>query len=193
MLLDGYDIAGGGQVSKIEPVGGEGRRAVDFLDDFSWRQQAVDGARWQQRLGHKAALVLLVGEVGVGKSELATGLQERLFTDGLHPVLVDADNVLAGAPKDTSLDTATELLRGQFSRTIAPLLSAGLVVVATSNALGLADHGWLAEELGAPLLCVLLSPDRNARLVDADIQVYGSAERSETLDRLAKAVAALVK
>lgn len=193
VLLDGYDIAGGGQVGAIEPLSREGRRAVEFLDDFGWRPQSVSKPQWRARHGHGAALVLLVGETGVGKGGLATDLQARLFDEGLSAILIDADNVLAAAPKDTSLDTATEQLRLQFQRTVQPLLDAGLVVVATSNALGLADHGWLSTSVDAPQLCVLLSPDRNARLVDADVQVYGSAARAETLDRLAAEVDTLVR
>ena len=193
VLLDGYDIAGGGQLGTLEPLPREGRRAVEFIDDFDWKGQQIEAEQWRARHGHGPAVVLLVGEKGVGKADLAGRLQQRLFADGINAALVDADNVLAAAPQDTSLDTARELLQTQFERTIAPLLGAGLVVVATSNAIGLADHGWLTEGATVPTLCVLMSPDRNARLVDADVQVYGAVAIDKTLERLSTEVAARVK
>lgn len=193
VLLDGYDIAGGGQVTSLTPLPGEGRRAVDFIADFQWCAQTVDAQQWRARHGHGPLLVLLVGEHGVGKAALAAALQKRLFDDGVNAVLVDAVNTLADAPKDTSADTARAQLQTQFERTLSPLLGAGLVVVATSNAIGLADHGWLTEVLQTPTVCVLLSPDRNARLVDADLQVYGAVSMQETLQRLATEVAKRVK
>ncbi len=193
VLLDGYDIAGGGQVSKMEPLPREGRRAVEFLDEFAWRNQAVAAPQWRQRYGHEAALVLVVGEAGLGKSQLATTLQNTLFDAGLNAVLLDCDNVLEAAPHDTSIETAHGQLADQLMRTIKPMLDAGLVVVATSKALGLADHGFLREAIDDRQLTVLLSPDRNARLVDADLQVFGHSAPEQTQARLLEAVQALVR
>ena len=193
VLLDGYDIAGGGQVSKMEPLPREGRRAVEFLDECAWRNQAVAAPQWRQRYGHEAALVLVVGEAGLGKSQLATTLQNTLFDAGLNAVLLDCDNVLEAAPHDTSIETAHGQLADQLMRTIKPMLDAGLVVVATSKALGLADHGFLREAIDDRQLTVLLSPDRNARLVDADLQVFGHSAPEQTQARLLEAVQALVR
>lgn len=193
VLLDGYDIAGGGQVTAMAPVPTEGRRAVEFLDEFAWRRQAVGAAQWQGRYGHQAALVLVVGETGLGKSALAAQLQKTLFGAGLNAVLLDCDNVLAAAPHDTSIETAHGLLASQLQRMIEPMLAAGLVVIATSNTLGLADHGFLRETVGSRQLTVLLSPDRNARLVDADVHVLGHDAPERIQERILAAVLALTK
>ncbi len=193
VLLDGYDIAGGGQVTQMEPLPKEGRRAVEFLDEFRWRDQHVPAAEWTSRHGHQSALVLIVGEVGLGKGQLAAALQRTLFDAGLNAVLLDCDNVLEAAPHDTSIETAHGQLADQLLRTVKPMLDAGLVVVATSKALGLADHGFLREAMPGRQLTVLLSPDRNARLVDADLQVFGHSAPGQTQNRLRDAVLELVQ
>ncbi len=192
VLLDGYDLWGGGQLLSLEPLPREGRRAVDFLDDFAWTPQPVAAARWAELHGHGAGLVVLAGDRGQGKAALGQALVTQLVDAGVHAVLLDSANVLGDAPRDTSLDTAREQLAQQLSRTLAPLLGAGLLVVATTNSIGLADHAFLQEHLAVPQLSVLLSPDRNARLVDADVQVFGASNPEQTARELTARVRALV-
>ena len=193
VLLDGYDLWGGGQLLTLIAVPREGRRAVDFLPDFQWKAQPAGVDRWQQLRGHRSGLIVIAGDRDQGKADLAVQVTERLVADGMHAVLLDSANVLAEAPRDTSIDTARAQLAEQLQRTLTPLLSAGLVVVVTTNVLGLADHAFLRGSFAAPQLTVLLSPDRNARLVDADMQVFGASDRTQTLDELSARVSTLVR
>ncbi|MCO4761926.1 MAG: 50S ribosome-binding GTPase [Myxococcales bacterium] len=193
VLLDGYDLWGGGQLLDLAPVPHHGRRAVDYLPDFEWQPQPIAAGRWQSIYGHKAGLVVIAGDRGQGKRQLAAKVTRDLVDAGIHTVLLDSLNVLGDAPRDTSLDTAREQLASQMRRTLAPLLGAGLVVVLTTNALGLADHAFLRNEFAEPQLTVLLSPDRNARLVDADVQIFGASRGEETLADLSQRIQTLVK
>ena len=116
-----------------------------------------------------------------------------MFDVGINAALLDSDNVLCAAPHDTSIDTAREQLADQLLRSVAPMLDVGMVVITTSNTLGLADHAFLRGAIETPQFTVLLSPDRNARLVDADLQVFGRIAQDETLDKLVTHIEELVK
>ena len=115
-----------------------------------------------------------------------------MFDIGINAALLDADNVLCAAPRDTSIDTAREQLADQLLRSVGPMLDVGMVVITTSNVLGLADHAFLRGAIETPQFTVLLSPDRNARLVDADLQVFGRIPQDETLNQLVTQIRDLV-
>ena len=193
VLLDGYDIWGGGQILSLEPLPAAGRRAIERLPDLRWHAQAVPAAQTAARHGHHPALVLFAGDSGQGKSKAAAALQRALFDAGLHAVLLDCDNVLADAPRDTSLDTARDALAATMERTLQPLLGAGMIVVATTNALGLGDHGGLLGALSDRHLSILLSPDRSARLVDADVVIRGDASAAPAIADLVERVGKLCR
>ncbi|HAN32132.1 MAG TPA: adenylyl-sulfate kinase [Myxococcales bacterium] len=192
VLLDGYDLWGGGQILGLEALTLQSRRAVDFLSDFQWHPQPSKSTQWTQIRPHQSALILIAGDPGQGKTTLAKHLSSALLEAGLQTVLLDSNNVLAEAPRDTSIDTAREQLRTQLLRTLLPLLEAGIVVVATTNVIGLADHSYLNEAVSANRLTVLISPDRNARLVDADVQVYGQTELQHSVSDLMERICDIV-
>ncbi len=173
VLLDGYDLAGGGLILGVDADDAGQRTALTYLENFAWRPQAVAIDAWRERLGHSALCVLLVGDGQTRNAEVAAATQRLLFEAGVHAALLDSANVLADAPRDTSLESAHERLAASFVEALTPLLGAGLVTISTSAALGQADHGWLRERLDSAVFTVLLSPDRNARLVDADVQFFG--------------------
>ncbi len=181
VLLDGYDIWGGGQLLSLEPLRGDSARAIEYVERLQWRPQAVPAATLRARRGHGPILVLIAGEAGLGKGRCAAALQRALHAAGIDALLLDCDDPLAKAPRDTSAEAARERLLADLRRTVQPLLGAGLAVIATSNALGLGDHGRVLEDLPAPAYTILLSPDRSARLVDADAVVAGDPTASDAL------------
>lgn len=191
VLLDGYDIWGGGQILGLEPLPGVGARAIEFAAGLRWRPQAVAAEAFAERRGHSAALVVVAGEAGLGKGRCTAALQAALFAAGLDAVLLDSDDPLAKAPRDTSTEAARERLLADLRRTLAPLLGAGLCVVTSSNALGLGDHGRVLEDLTSPVYTVLLSPDRSARLVDADAVIAGDPTAPEALAPLVARISQL--
>lgn len=101
VLLDGYDIWGGGQISALDPLPGVGKRAIERVPDLRWRPQAIDAEAFAAARGHRAAVVLFAGDAGQGKGGAAATLQRALREGGVDAVLLDADDVLADAPRDT--------------------------------------------------------------------------------------------
>jgi bifunctional enzyme CysN/CysC len=95
VLVDGYDIAGGGIVFM------EGY--ADQRDLVTQRSTNITrvkhGVAEEDRVlhnGHRGGVLWLTGLSGAGKSTLAVGLERRLFEKGYQAFVLDGDNVRHG-------------------------------------------------------------------------------------------------
>ncbi len=61
-----------------------------------WEEGAISAADWEQRNGHKGAVIWCTGYSGAGKSTVARGLARRLFEEGRQVMMLDGDNVRHG-------------------------------------------------------------------------------------------------
>jgi len=114
VLVDEYDIAGGGIVTEL------------VHDD--------------QQYGHRAAIVLVTGGRHTGKSFLAKTIEARLVADGRHAYLLDGGNLRRGLDADLSegeRGQATEMAR-RYGEVARLLVDTGLIVVSTTNPFGMA-------------------------------------------------------
>lgn len=95
VLLDGYDVVGGGIVSmdgypdqrSMVTVKSTNITPVDYTITRQMREQQT---------GHKGGVLWFTGLSGAGKSTLAIGLEKELFRRGYHVYVLDGDNVRAG-------------------------------------------------------------------------------------------------
>jgi bifunctional enzyme CysN/CysC len=142
VIVDGYDIAGGGIIIDAVKDDQEDLRAEARLRDFNWIKGGVTREARAAKLGHMPALVMLVGKAGVGKHKIARAIEKSLFDKKLSPYMLDGTNVLLGVDADLVWVTSTqhELVR-RFAEVAHILLDAGHIVVSTTNSIGLADVG----------------------------------------------------
>lgn len=122
-----------------------------------WELGAVTRGQREERNQHPALVIWLTGLSASGKSTIATGLEQRLFADGLSVARLDGDNVRHGLCGDLgfSHDDRTENIRR------------------------VAEVAALLHELGHVAICAFISPYRRDRefargLVPRDrfIEVY---------------------
>lgn len=139
VIVDGYDIAGGGIVRELVPDEQHELRMQSRLRDIEWVRGDITPGQRAKLNGHPATLVMLTGEAGVGKHAVARALEVRLTRSGHHAYLLDGKNVFLGIDHDIALDDRDELVR-RFGETAHILLDAGLLVISTTNVIGLADH-----------------------------------------------------
>jgi bifunctional enzyme CysN/CysC len=78
----------------------------------------VQRYEFENRHGHKGAVVWLTGLSGAGKSTLAKQLERKLFTDGRQVVVLDGDNLRHGLCADLGFSAAD---RSENVRRIAHL------------------------------------------------------------------------
>jgi len=140
VLVDEYDIAGGGIVTDMIRDDQEFLREEARRRDFAWVKGEVGIEERAQQFGHRAAIVLVTGGRHTGKSFLARKLEARLVADGRHAYLLDGENLRRGLDADlseTERSQTAEMAR-RYGEVARLLIDTGLIVVSTTNPFGLA-------------------------------------------------------
>jgi len=158
VIVDGYDVAGGGIVTAAVADELKDLRAEARTRDFNWVAGGVTSEQRAQRSGHRSALIMFVGPAGSGKHKYARALEKALFDRGRNVYMLDGKNVLLGVDHDLWVDAAQSELVRRFGEVAHLLLNSGMLVVSTTNAIGLADAGAVQA----------LIPDTPAILIDVD-------------------------
>jgi len=140
VLVDEYDIAGGGIVTEMIRDEQETLREEARRRDFAWVKGEVGIEERAQQYGHRAAIVLITGGRHTGKSFLAKKLEARLVADGRHAYLLDGENLRMGLDADLEdgrRGQAMEMAR-RYGEVARLLVDTGLIVVSTTNPFGMA-------------------------------------------------------
>jgi bifunctional enzyme CysN/CysC len=185
VIVDGYDVAGGGII--VEPISDEHEefRAEARLRDFNWVRGGVTLEERATRFGHPPALVMFVGKAGVGKQRYARAVEKALFDQGRNSYMLDGTNVLLGVDQDLCWVDATqqELVR-RFAEVAHLMLHAGLIVVSTTNAIGLADYGQV-QALIPDFASVIIDIDPDARsAAPCDLRIRGTEPEEEIVAKV---------
>jgi len=137
VLVDGYDVCGGGIITTYTPTTKTDKLRDEVRTrDFNWVKSEIKPEERAYRNGHRAALILITGDPGVGKGPLARTLEHSLFQNNFQSYLLDRRNVNLGVgtdlddPKSTGESESARRL-GEVSKLF---LDAGHVVISTSNA-----------------------------------------------------------
>lgn len=190
VIVDGYDVAGGGIIISAEPDEREDLRYEARQRDFHWVKGGVSAAERAARFGHRAALIMFVGKAGTGKHRYARALEKALFGHGRIAYMLDGTNVLLGVDSDMVFREATqaELVR-RFGEVAHLLLDAGLMVVSTTNAIGLADYGAVQTLIpDFPSIVVDVDPAGDS-VAPCDLRISGTEPEDQLIARIAEILA----
>jgi bifunctional enzyme CysN/CysC len=182
VIVDGYDVAGGGIVTGSVADAQDDLRAEARLRDFNWVKGGVAPSERAARYGHRSALIMFVGKAGVGKQRYARQLEKALFGRGRQSYMLDGTNVLLGVDHDLSIDTARAELVRRFGEVAHILLDAGMLVVSTTNAIGLADHSAVQALIGdTPSVVVEVDPG-GASTAPCDLRIRGNEPEAQVVE-----------
>jgi bifunctional enzyme CysN/CysC len=191
VIVDGYDVAGGGIIVAAESDEKEDLRDEARLRDFNWVKGGVSGEDRAARFGHRAALIMFVGRAGTGKHRYARALERALYAQGRNAYMLDGTNVLLGVDCDLHFreSTQSELVR-RFGEVAHLLLDAGLLVVSTTNAIGLADHGAVQALIpDSPSIVIDVDPAGDS-LAPCDLRIRGSEPEEQVISRIVELLVA---
>jgi bifunctional enzyme CysN/CysC len=189
VLVDGYDVAGGGIITGSVADEQDDFRTEARLRDFNWVKGGVSPSERAKRFGHRAVLVMVVGRAGVGKTHYAQALEKELFASGCQSYMLDGTNVLLGVDHDLSVDAARSELVRRFGEVAHLLLNAGMIVVSTTNAIGLADHSAVQALIGDTPSLVLEIDPQGRSTAPCDLRILGT----ESIDNVVAQVRELLR
>ncbi len=182
VLVDEYDIAGGGIITELLHDDQEFLREEARRRDFAWVKGEVTVEDRAQQYGHRAAVVLITGGRHTGKSFLARKLEGRLVADGRHAYLLDGENLRRGLDADLSEEErgqSTEMAR-RYGEVARLLTDTGLIVVSTTNPFGLAyrEASQAIRTLvhPAPVIAVHMSKTEEEPPPNTDVVLSGPAD-----------------
>lgn len=171
VIVDGYDIAGGGIVREAVSDELEARRLERQIRDTEWVRGDITPAMRAELNGHGAAMIMFTGAADAGKHAIARALEVAMVRAGNHAYLLDGKNVFLGIDADIAFDDIEEFVR-RFGEVANILLDAGLVVISTTNVIGLADHRKLEAQISpAPMFLVHVGPEAEGLPDDADLRL----------------------
>ncbi len=185
VIVDGYDIAGGGIIISNEKDDHEDFRAEAKLRDFNWIRGGVSLEARAERFGHRPSLVMIVGKQGIGKHQFARAAEKALFGKGLSPYMLDGTNVLLGVDADLVWveSTQAELVR-RFAEVAHLLLDAGHIVISTTNAIGLGDFSAVQSLIpDFPVLVVDIDPSKKG-VSSSDLQLTGKESEEAVIQKI---------
>lgn len=145
--------------------------------------EAVTQGQRVQRNGHGAAVLLLTGLSGAGKTTLAQGLARRLFDLGVHSYVLDGDTLRGGLNADLGFSAQDRRENLRRSAEAAGLLAdSGAIVIAALIAPLAASRVYWHQRLGANFFevwCSAALPVCEARDVKG---LYARARAGEIAD-----------
>ncbi len=95
VLIDGYDISGGGIIS-MEGYADQRELITTRSSNITKVEHGITAEARAAKNGHKGGVIWLTGLSGAGKSTLAIELEKRLFEKGYNVFTLDGDNVRHG-------------------------------------------------------------------------------------------------
>ncbi|RMH10102.1 MAG: adenylyl-sulfate kinase [Nitrospirae bacterium] len=177
VLVDNYDVAGGGIITAMIPDRHEQLRTEARLRDFAWVKGDVSPEDRAMHYGHRAAVVLLTGPDTAGKAFLARKLESVLVAEGRHAYLLDAANLRRGLDADLHEgNEAAEVVR-RYGEVARLLVDTGLLVISTTNPFSLPTEQ-IVPALQTlihpvPLLAVYMSREATDSVPEADLVFTG--------------------
>jgi len=129
VLIDKYDIAGGGIIS-MEGYADQRDLITSRSTNITRVEHGITNEARAFRNGHKGGVLWFTGLSGAGKSTLAVALEKKLFEKGYNVFVLDGDNVRHGLNANLSFspeDRAENIRRvGEVSALFA---RAGMIAI----------------------------------------------------------------
>ncbi len=131
VLIDNYQIAGGGVILDIA------RDQTNLIDEHvrqreqNWRRSRIAPSKRAARLNQRATLVVLNGPAGIGKSQIAQLLEEKLFDAGKQVYYLGIENAQLGLDSDLSREDVRDEYIRRLGEVAHLFTDAGLILIAT--------------------------------------------------------------
>lgn len=142
VLVDNYEIAGGGIITAALPDEQQELREGAMLRNFKWEVSDVAPEERMEHYAQKPNLLVLTGPEGTGKKKLAKILERDLLNRGRFVYYMGMGSYLYGVGADTKkadVQDHTEQIR-RFAEVANLMLDAGMILIVTATDLTQSDY-----------------------------------------------------
>jgi bifunctional enzyme CysN/CysC len=177
VIVDDFDIRGGGIVAEALPDRDEGLRSKVHLRNAKWINSHVSAEKRAERYSQRPTLLVVTGEADTDRKELARQLEVRLFEEGRFVYFLGMGSVLYGV--DADIERGREQRREHLRRLaeIANImLDAGMILIVSAAELTESDLDVLRTSLPPELVSTVWVGDRVTTDITCDF-VLTDAER----------------
>jgi len=157
VLVDDYEIAGGGIILEALPDKQDEVREKVFLRNLKWQASPIPRMDRAAKHNQKPILILITGRKDCGKKPLAKALEKALFDDGRLAYFLGIGNVLYGVDADIKgeahdlQENREEHLR-RLAEVAHILLDAGFIFIVTAIDLQQEDIRLIQTAVGNDLI-----------------------------------------
>ncbi|ABR49620.1 sulfate adenylyltransferase, large subunit [Alkaliphilus metalliredigens QYMF] len=136
VLVDNYEISGGGII--VDNLENEELWLNEKNNErnIRWSENAVTRKERAGRFVQRPTMVVISGEKGINKKEIASYIERGLFTEGRNVYYMDTESVFSEADAEVKEGNAMENREKQFKEFAKAsnfLLDSGNIVIATIN------------------------------------------------------------
>jgi bifunctional enzyme CysN/CysC len=192
VIVDNYEIRGGGIIRQALPDRQEDLRQSVMTRNLKWAVSGISREQRQQQYRQRASLVLVSGQLNVGKKTLARAIEQRLFQAGNFVFFMGIANVLYGVDADIKKPGTDESHRPEHLRRLGEvanvLLESGLILLVTAIGLTQEDLRILRNAVDSELIEVVWLGE-NRTDIDTSIHI----PNIDNLDQAADTVCQLLK
>ncbi len=186
VIVDDYDIAGGGIIRSLEVDRTMAYRDHILIRNYKWEKGKVSLPLRAERYNQRPTLILLTGSKETDKKTLAKDLENRLFRDGKIVYYLGIGNVKYGVDADIARDVDAD--PAEHVRRMAEiahiLLDAGMILIITATDLtqehmeiiktsvqpDLIESVWVGDDITTDIKCDL-------HITEDDLQSIDNVER----------------
>ena len=172
VIVDGYEISGGGIITENVGDGYANIREKVLLRNFKWEQGNITPKMRAERFCQKACLAIITGNQNTNKKVIAKSLEQILFSEGRIVYYLGIGNVLYGVDADikniysnAQRENREEHIR-RLSEVANILLETGAILIVTATMLNGEDMDLIKTVL--------------ARETEGDIITYWIGEGVDT-------------
>ncbi len=142
VIVDRYEIAGGGIITEALRDEESEIRAGAMLRNYKWETSEIDIEDRIEHYAQRPRLIVLTGEKNTGKKDLAKALEKELLNSGRYVYYMGIGSYLYGVGADTKSggdEDHKEQIR-RFAEVANLMLDAGMILIVTATGLTESDR-----------------------------------------------------
>ena len=177
VIVDNYEISGGGIIVENIPDEQSNLRERVFLRNYKWIKSSINREERAEKYSQKSILLLITGKEGEGRKDIARSLERRLFNDSKFVYYLGIGNVIHGVDSDIHNQEDPKIVnREEHVRRMAEvahiLLDSGIILIVTAIELTNKDLEIIKTVIDPNLIEVIWIGEHITTDIKPDLHIY---------------------